>query len=71
MSAHVKAQLRMIETNAWSIFLTDPKISKYLGITIYNHHPENFRKFKPHYLSISIYPQHASVTPDRKSMHGA
>lgn len=44
MSAHVKAQLRMIETNAWSIFLTDPKISKYLGIKIYNHHPENFRQ---------------------------
>ena len=28
-------------------------------------------KFKPHNLSISIYPQHASVIPDRKSMHGA
>lgn len=37
---------RMIETNALSIFLTDPKISKYLGITIYNHHPENFRQIQ-------------------------
>ena len=71
MSAHVKAKLRMIETNACSIFSLTQRSQNIQALQFTIITQKTSDKFKPHYLSISIYPQHASVTPDRKSMNGA